>query len=295
MKSYHDIASDGGSDVVGQVTRQQRRLRDRLADVEHVIAVMSGKGGVGKSTVTVNVADALVREGLSVGILDADINGASIPKMTGVRSFTPRAQSSGVAPAIAKSGIRVMSMDLFLPDDTTPVLWDAPSQKGAYTWRPMVEMGALRELLADTEWGRLDVLFVDLAPGGDRLANLADLLPKMSGAVVVTVGSAVSHLVVERSVTMALEVCRVRVLGLVDNMGRYACSRCGHAEALFPSERTSEEVARAHGIPFLGSVPFDPRIATCADFGMSFLEYAPGSSAGDALVNLSKLLYTSLT
>lgn len=294
MKSYHDIAMDGGSEVAGQVAAQQSQLRMRMADVGHVVAVMSGKGGVGKSTVTVNLAEALAAQGVAAGILDADIHGASIPKMTGVRSHFPRAGSSGMLPAVSTSGIRVMSMDLFLPEDASPVLWDAPTQTGAYAWRPMVEMGALREMLSDTEWGSLDVLLVDLPPGGDRLANLAELVPALSGAVVVTVGSDVSHLVVERSIRMATEVCGVRMLGLVDNMGQFCCSRCGSVEALYSSVRSSEEVARAHGIPFLGAVPFDGRIRSCADLGISFLDQASGSVAARAFEHLARALHGHL-
>lgn len=294
MKSYHDIASDGGSDVAAQVAVQQRQLRRRMADIGHVVAVMSGKGGVGKSTVTVNLAEALAGQGVVVGILDADIHGASIPKMTGVRSQSPRAGSSGMLPAVGTSGIRVMSMDLFLPEDASPVLWNAPTQTGAYAWRPMVEMGALREMLADTEWGSLDVLLVDLPPGGDRLANLAELVPALSGAVVVTIGSDVSHLVVERSIKMATEVCGVRVLGLVDNMGQFCCSRCGSVEVLYRSARSSEEVAKAHGISYLGAVPFDGRIRSCMDRGVSFLDEATGSMAARAIEHLAQALHDHL-
>lgn len=294
MKSYHDIVADGGSNVAGQVAAQLGQLRRRLASIGHVVAVMSGKGGVGKSTLTVNLAEALARKGTAAAILDADIHGASIPKMTGVRSHSPRAGSSGMLPAVARSGIRVMSMDLFLPEDSSPVLWSAPTQTGAYAWRPMVEMGALREMLADTEWGSLDVLLVDLPPGGDRLANLAELVPALSGAVVVTVGSDVSHLVVERSIKMAQEVCGARILGLVDNMGQFCCSRCGSVEALYRSARSSEEVAAAYGIPYLGAVPFDERIRTCADLGVSFLDQAAGSVAGRAFEHIAQALHDYL-
>ncbi len=294
MKSYHDIAGDGGSDVAAQVGAQQRQLQQRLADIGHVVAVMSGKGGVGKSTFTVNLADVLARQGQAIGILDADIHGASIPKMTGVRSHSPRAGSSGMLPAVARLGIRVMSMDLFLLEDTSPVLWRAPTQTGAYAWRPMVEMGALREMLADTEWGSLDVLLVDLPPGGDRLANLAELVPGLSGALAVTVGSDVSHLVVGRSITMAADACRVRMLGLVDNMGHFCCSRCGSLETLFGSARGSEEFAAANGLPYLGAVPFDKRIRSCADQGISFFDQAAGSMAALAYERIGQAVQQEL-
>ena len=160
MKTYKDIPTDGGSDIIGQVTEQAGRVKTRLASVRHVVAVMSGKGGVGKSSMTVNLAAALAREGQAVGILDADINGPSIAKMTGVRSHTPQPGADGMTPATGALGIKVMSIDLFLPQDATPVLWDAPTQHDAYTWRGMMEIAALREFLSDTAWGTLDVLLV---------------------------------------------------------------------------------------------------------------------------------------
>ena len=287
MKSYHDIVADGGSNVVGQVEDQSARLNDRLGRIKHVVAVMSGKGGVGKSTVTVNVAEALQRRGHVVGVLDADINGASIARMTGVRGFEPSHGADGVTCAVSGSGLRVMSMDLFLPGDMAPVVWDAPTQDGGYLWRPMVEMGVLRELIADTAWGDLDFLLVDLPPGGNALANLAHLVPGLGGAVVVTVGSGISQLIVGRSITLAREVARVEVLGLVENMGPHSCEACGHTEVLFGGTESIRDLARVHGVPFAGSIPFDPRIAMCGDGGTLFAEEAPGSPADRAFMKLA--------
>ncbi len=299
MKSYHDIAADGGSNVVGQVEGQVARLRARLRRVRHVVAVMSGKGGVGKSTVTVNLAEALLQQGHAVGVLDADINGASIARMTGVRGFVPRHGPEGVLCAVSISGLRVMSMDLFLPGDRTPVMWDAPTQQGGYVWRPMVEMGVLRELIADTAWGDLDFLLVDLPPGGNALANLADLLPELAGAVGVTVGSGVSQLIVGRSITLAKEIAGVEVLGLVENMGPHVCEVCGHSEALFGDAESVRDMAHVHGVPFFGLIPFDPRIALCADRGIPFADTAPDSGAASVFAAMAdrialRLLETDL-
>ena len=132
MKTYNDIAGDGGSNIVEQVTAQQNRLKSRMDSVRHIVAVMSGKGGVGKSSVVVNLASALALQDYSVGILDADINGASMAKMTGVRGQALETSETGVKPATAARNLKVMSIDLFLPDDSTPVIWDAPTQKDAY-------------------------------------------------------------------------------------------------------------------------------------------------------------------
>ena len=135
MKTYSDLPSDGGSGIVGQVTQQVSRTQKRLESIHHTVAIMSGKGGVGKSSITANLASALALRGNSVGVLDADINGPSIAKMIGVRGMKVDYGADGVKPVISPLGVRVMSMDLFLKDDETPVLWEAQTQKDAFTWR----------------------------------------------------------------------------------------------------------------------------------------------------------------
>ncbi len=282
MKTYHDIPTDGGSNIIEQVTEQANRVQARLASVRHVVAVMSGKGGVGKSSITVNLAAALARNGHAVGILDADINGPSIAKMTGVRAHTPRAGEGGMTPATGALGIKVMSIDLFLPQDGTPVLWNAPTQQDAYTWRGMMEMNALREFLGDTAWGALDVLLVDLPPGADKLPNLADVLPSLSGTIVVTIPSGVSQLVVAKSITMAKEVVGTPVIGLVENMAAYVCAHCGQEETLFPVGRV-EELAAEHAVPYLGRIPFDPRLAAAAVDGTLFMQDHHATPAGQSI------------
>ena len=180
MKRYRDIAGDGGSNIVGQVEAQQARLTTRLRDVRAIVAVVSGKGGVGKSSVTANLAAACAHAGDRVGVLDADLNGPTMAKMLGVRGRTLEVGPGGVEPPAGALGIRVMSMDLLLADDATPLTWDAPSQAEAHTWRGTMEANALREFLADTDWGALDVLLIDLPPGTDRLATIAGLVPALA-------------------------------------------------------------------------------------------------------------------
>src|SRR5258705_456863 len=168
MKRYRDIAGDGGSNIVGQVEAQQARLVARRKDVRAIVAVVSGKGGVGKSSVTANLAGAFALGGARVGVLDADLNGPTMAKMLGVRGRTLEVGPGGVEPPAGALGIRVMSMDLLLADDATPLTWDAPSQAEAHTWRGTMEANALREFLADTAWGALDMLLIDLPPGRRR-------------------------------------------------------------------------------------------------------------------------------
>jgi ATP-binding protein involved in chromosome partitioning len=292
MKRYRDIAGDGGSDIAGQVAAQQARLRARLAGIRRTVAVVSGKGGVGKSSITANLAAALAAEGYAVGVLDADLNGPSIATMLGVRSHTLKVGEAGVEPARSADGIRVLSMDLLLPSDETPVVWEAPTQAEAHTWRGTMEATALREFLTDTAWGTLDLLLLDLPPGADRLPTVAGLVPDLSGAVVVTIPSEVSHLVVKKSVTLAREA-GVPLLGLVENMAGYVCLECGALGGLFEGpggERTATELR----IPFLGRVPFDPRLARAADRGRPFVLEQADSLAGRALHDIAGRLADAL-
>ena len=287
MKTYNDLPNDGGSDIAGQVTRQLSRLEERLKSVCHTVAIMSGKGGVGKSSITANLASTLAMRGNSVGVLDADINGPSIAKMIGVRGAKVDYGANGVKPALSPLGVRVMSMDLFLKDDETPVLWEAQTQKDAFTWRGTIEISALREFLSDTEWGVLDYLLIDLPPGTDRLPNLIDLMPTLGGTIVVTIPSAVSELVVKKSLTMAKRLLKTPVIGLVENMAAYVCADCGKAEDMFPSGNT-EEMARQFEVPFLGKIPFDPRLSVAADNGNAFVEEYAGTPASRSITGIAQ-------
>jgi ATP-binding protein involved in chromosome partitioning len=282
VKKYRDIAGDGGSDIAGQVEAQRARLGARLREVRSVVAVVSGKGGVGKSSITANLAGAFALAGARVGVLDADLNGPSMATMLGVRGRRLAVGAAGVEPPAGALGIRVMSMDLLLADDATPVTWDAPSQAEAHTWRGTMEANALREFLADTAWGALDVLLLDLPPGTDRLATIAGLVPALSGTVVVTIPSDVAHLIVRKSLTVA-RAAPAPVLGLIENMA-----------GLFPGSG-AEPLARESGVPFLGRVPFDPALAAAADQGQPYVALAPDTPAARSLTTIAATLRATLT
>jgi ATP-binding protein involved in chromosome partitioning len=282
VKKYRDIVGDGGSNIVGQVEAQQARLGARLREVKSIVAVVSGKGGVGKSSITANLAGAFALAGARVGVLDADLNGPSMATMLGVRGRTLVVDAAGVEPPAGALGIRVMSMDLLLADDATPVTWDAPSQAEAHTWRGTMEANALREFLADTVWGALDVLLVDLPPGTDRLATIAGLVPALSGTVVVTIPSDVAHLIVRKSLTVA-RAAAAPVLGVIENMA-----------GLFPGPG-GESLARESGVPFLGRIPFDPALAAAADQGQPYVSLAPDTPAARSLTAIAATLRTVLT
>jgi len=281
MKRYRDIAGDGGSNIVGQVEAQQARLGARLRDVRAIVAVVSGKGGVGKSAITANLAGAFALAGARVGVLDADLNGPSMATMLGVRGRTLLVGADGVEPPAGALGIRVMSMDLLLAGDATPLTWDAPTQAEAHTWRGTMEANALREFLADTAWGALDVLLIDLPPGTDRLATIVGLVPALTVTVIVTIPSDVSRLVVRKSITVA-RAAPAPVLGVIENMA-----------GMFPGEG-AEAMAHDSGVPFLGRVPFDPALAAAADRGEPYVAVAPAAPAARALAAIADSLRETL-
>jgi len=269
MKKYKDIAGDGGSNVVAQVGEQQARLQRRLDGVRFVVAVVSGKGGVGKSTVTANLAAAWASTGWRVGVLDADLNGPSMAKMLGVRGHALKVAGDAVEPPRSAIGVKVMSMDLLLSTDAEPLSWRAPTQQEAHTWRGTMEAQALREFLADTDWGDLDALVVDLPPGTDRLATVVSLIPVLAGTILVTIPSDVSQLVVRKSITVAQQVEKP-ILGLVENMA-----------GLFPGPDVAMLAADA-GIPFLGSVPFDRGLSLAGHRGDPFVATEPARPPAQA-------------
>jgi ATP-binding protein involved in chromosome partitioning len=293
VKRYKDIAGDGGSNILGQVEAQQARLGRRLADVRRVVAIVSGKGGVGKSSVVANLAAAFTLSGWSVGVLDADLNGPSMAKLLGIRGRALSMGEAGVEPPRSALGVKAMSMDLLLSGDATPLQWSAPTQAEAHTWRGTMEANAIREFLSDTAWGDLDLLLIDLPPGTDRLATIAGLLPVLHGTVVVTIPSEVAHLIVKKSITVA-RGCGAPVLGLIENMAGYACPDCGAINPLFAGPGGAS-LAAEFSVPFLGAVPFDPRMAVAGDRGQAFVATETGSPAAAALVSIAATLRHALT
>jgi ATP-binding protein involved in chromosome partitioning len=251
-RTYNQVTGTDRSDLLGQVVAQRQRVTERLAGVGRVIAVMSGKGGVGKTFVTTRVATALVPECPGgVGVLDADLKSPTAARMLGATGPV-RTTETGVEPAIGRSGVKVFSMDLLL-DDGKPLAWREPKGE-RFIWRGTLETGALREFLSDVSWGSLDILLIDLPPGGDRLSDLAELVPGLAGTLVVTIPTEESYRSVERSIQGALDG-GIRVLGVVENMAGYECGECGKPGPLFPGT-AGDDLARKFNIPLLGRIPF---------------------------------------
>jgi len=261
------------------------RIVGRLAEVGRTIAVMSGKGGVGKSLVAVQLALAFARRGLRTGLLDADLNSPSVAKMLGLRGAPLRATASGLRPVPGPLGIAVMSMDFFL-QGSQPLAWDGAAGEGS-AHRSELEEAALADLLGATEWGALDVLVIDLAPGPDRLPALVHLHPDLGGALAVTIPTEVSLLAVERSVRRGYEA-GVTMLGLVENLATSVCAHCGAEGPLF-QEAPVATIARDLGLPILARVPFDARLAASADAGAA-ADVDPASAATQGFESLAAQL-----
>ena len=251
-----------------RLIEEQKKLKDRMSKVKHKIAVISGKGGVGKSVVTANLAIALAAKGYKVGVLDADIHGPCIPKMLGLHGQQLKVGPPGIFPAFGPSGVKVVSMDFLLPSEEAPVIWRGP-----------LKMTAIRQFLADIVWGELDFLLIDLPPGtGDEALSVVQLLPEMDGVVIVTIPSEVSQIVVKKAVVFAQKL-NVPVIGIVENMSGFVCPKCGTHVDIF---RTGggEAIAKELWVPFLGKIPVDPKICEASDKGIPFItEYADSPAA----------------
>jgi len=255
--------------VVQQITEQTKRVQARMAGIHHKLVVMSGKGGVGKSMMTVNLALALARQGHQVGLLDVDLNGPCVPRMLGLRGQSLRMTPEGAMPPIGPLGVKVASMDFFL-DSTSPVRWKGPMDLSP-VWLGLMEMNVIREFLTDIVWGDLDFLLTDLPPGAaaDKPPVMAGFIPDLAGAIVVTTPSEVASDVVQKSVTYARDM-GIKVLGMIENMSRYRCPTCGAEHDLF--EGNTEALCEALDVPLLGRIPFDRTLAQTFDKGKPLLD-----------------------
>lgn len=244
-------------------------IKQRMSRVKHKIAVISGKGGVGKSLVTVNLAAALAGE-KKVAILDSDLTGPCVPKMLGLKGSKLEGGPAGIGPATGPMGIKVVSMDFLLPSDDSPVIWRGP-----------LKMSAIRQFLGEVNWGNLDYLLVDLPPGtGDESLSILQLLPDMDGVVIVTIPSEVSQSVVKKAITFARKM-EVPIFGLVENMSGMVCPHCGELVEVFGGDGGAR-VAEEMEVELLGSIPMDPRISTDSDEGTPFIVRHPDSPAAKA-------------
>jgi len=230
-----------------------------MGKVKHKIMVMSGKGGVGKTTVAANLAFALGMRGLDVGLMDADIHGPDIPMILGIEDQRPEIKEEKIYPVQVTPRLKAMSIGFLLTDRDSPIIWRGP-----------MKMNAIRQFLSDVDWGEMDYLIVDLPPGtGDEPLSVAQLIKKVDGAIIVTTPQDLALLDSRKAVNFS-GVLKVPVIGIVENMSGFVCPHCGKEVNIFKyggGERAASEL----GVPFLGRVPLDPKMVEAADNGTPFV------------------------
>lgn len=252
-------------EMTAQVRERQTQPEDLLVGVKQVIAVASGKGGVGKSTLTVNLAVALAQQGAKVGIMDADVYGPSIPLMLGAHGEAPLTKDQKIVP-IVKFGVKVMSLGMLLTEGQVPL------------WRGPMVAGTVKQLLTDVAWGELDYLFVDLPPGtGDAPMTLAQSVP-LTGVVIVTTPHNVAANIAGGA-SQLFKRLNTTVLGVIENMGGLVCPKCGEVTRIFAG-LSGQNLAEKLRVPYLGSIPLDPLVSQAADEGKpSLIAYQNGPQA----------------
>ncbi len=246
-------------------------IRIRLEKVKYRIIIMSGKGGVGKTMITVNIAEALALKGYKVSIFDCDLHGPSVPKMLGLSNVSLLANDQGIYPHNARNNIEVVSMDFLLPSEESPVIWRGP-----------IKTRAIMELLSRVNWGERDFLLVDLPPGtGDESLSIVQFIPNISGSILITIPSRVSEHVVRKAVSFTRQL-NIPILGIIENMSYFICPNCGAKYNIF-GKGGGYRIAREMNIRFLGEIPLDPRLAEACDKGLSFLSIYPESETAKVL------------
>jgi ATP-binding protein involved in chromosome partitioning len=251
-------------------------------DVKHVILVLSGKGGVGKTTVSVNLAFALANHGKNVGLLDLDFHGPNVPKMLGIEGRRAVIYGNAIEPIHVTSNLAVMSIAFLLKDTSSPVIWRGP-----------IKMRAIHQFLAEVAWGSLDYLVVDLPPGtGDEALTIAQTAPHVRGAVIVTTPQDVAVMDAIKAAKFIEEI-KIPVIGVIENMSGMVCPHCGKTIDIF-SRGGGNRAAETLGVPFLGAIPLDPEMVKAGDEGRPMILQhtdSPVSKAVDAVMeNLVRLV-----
>ena len=260
----------GPADKAGQLA-QEKKIRDQLARIKYPIMVMSGKGGVGKSTVAVNLAYALAMAGFQVGIMDVDIHGPNVPKMLGIEDRQFGGDQETIIPVQVNDHLKAASIGLLGYNTDEALIWRGP-----------VKIGLIRQFLADVAWGDLDYLIFDTPPGtGDESLTLAQTVLGMAGAVVVTTPQAVSILDSRKSLNFAGKL-NLPILGIVENMSGFVCPGCGTITHIF-KQGGGKAAADDLGVPFLGAIPLEPGVVEAGDSGMPFIAGNPESLTARAL------------
>jgi len=250
--------------------KEKIAIQHNISGIKHKIIVLSGKGGVGKSTVATNIAVALSLKGKKVGLMDVDIHGPSIPKMLGLESAKLRGSEEGMLPVDYSDSLKVMSIGFILRD-----------QKDAIIWRAPLKHSMIKQFLRDIRWEELDYLIVDSPPGtGDEPISVMQLLGDADGAIVVTTPQDVALTDVRKAITFCRQV-NLPIIGVVENMSGFVCPYCGKTVDIFKSGG-GQEMASEMGVPFLGRIPLEPKIVESGDSGKPYLEYERESETAHA-------------
>ncbi len=260
-----------------------KKIAENLSGIKHKIIILSGKGGVGKSAVTANLAAIFAKEGYSVGVFDYDFHGPAMARMLGALGKAPSVFPAGIFPVTGVLGIKIFSIAFLLPDERTPVIWRGP-----------LKLKALQELMSSIVWGEMDFLLFDLPPGtGDEALNIAQNIPGVEGAIVVTIPSVISAVAVEKSAEFCKKL-NVELLGVIENMSYFRCPHCGQITEIFGKE-AGERIARVENIRLLGKVPLDPEMASCLDRGSPMVICKPDSESTKSFETIARSLLDLLS
>jgi len=263
-----------GSNDTQWIEQEQNAVQHRMEQIRHKILVLSGKGGVGKSSVAANIAVGLAMRGLKTGLVDIDIHGPSIPKILGLEGMMPEQDGESLLPVGYDGLLSVMSVGFLLQDRNNALIWRAP-----------LKHGVIKQFLGDVAWGPRDWLVVDCPPGtGDEPISIVQLLKNPDGAIIVTTPQDVALEDVRKSITFCREVS-IPLIGLVENMSGFACPHCGTVVNIF-KKGGGEALAAEMQIPFLGSIPLDAAVAASGDSGEPVVQHAAESPSGKAFSEL---------
>jgi Mrp family chromosome partitioning ATPase len=264
-----------------EVMNEEELAHSRMARIPHKILVMSGKGGVGKTTVAVNLAYAFASLGRTVGIMDADLHGPNVALMTGIEGQRVAGNPGVLTPVVAAKSVRVLSIASFLPGADEPIVWRGPRKSAA-----------IRQFLSQGDWDAVEVLVVDCPPGtGDEPMSVAQLIPDADGVVIVTSPQDVALLDSRKCVSFVREVNQP-VLGIVENLSGLTCPQCGHQIDLFKTGG-GERAAAELGVPFLGRIPVTPEMVESGDSGKPLVDLKPADPAARALQEIAQALAKS--
>lgn len=235
------------------------KVTTTLVNIKHKLIVLSGKGGVGKSTVSASIALSLSKKGYNIGLLDGDLHGPSIPKLLGVENQRPQFEQEGIIPVSVSNNLKIMSMAFLIPDKDSPVIWRGP-----------MKMGALKQFIADVNWGKLDYLIIDMPPGtGDEPLSIIQLIPDADGAIIVTTPQDIALLSVRKSVNFVRKM-NISVIGIIENMSGFNCPHCNNTIDIFKTGG-GLKASMDFNAPFLGKIPIDPKIVEMGDEGTTFM------------------------